>query len=631
MTLPLNMQKSVRFLRSVPKKYYAYLGVGLVLALYAIIFLIPKQVAFSYASKTCHSQFTVLPQLQSGNDQAYDISFQDVWNVGTVKLASFKTCFDTKMSPQPGSRIIGTAPFNGPLFRTLYSVTVPSAPSPRLDSIKPEVPVSKSLKVGMSTTDSLHDYQLKIGDQVADCTSQRSTIECDVPSLKLAQGQPYEYGLVRSFEGSNKKTIGSGSFTTLRAVAVTRSDVTQGQVLYSRPKTFSVTTDKPIAAAKVTLMSDGKPVDVTQSIDGNALTVTLAAELAREKSHELRIESIEATDGSTLIEPYVAAFTTSGGPKVASVSVGATGVSQSAAIILTFDQPLSKTKDITPFIAVSGGQASVQKRSDTQIVVQLASLPLCQPFMITVKQGALSEFDIPSSQNWNFNGRTICYQTTTYGTSLKGRPLSAFIYGSGGPVTMYVGGIHGSEPSSTSLMKAWMGELDRNPARYAGKRIVVVPGINPDGLAAGTRTNSRGVNLNRNFPTDNWTKSIKDTDGTHAAGGGESPLSEPEAAALAKLTTSYQPRLLLSFHAVGSLAIGDPGGYSAGYASKYASLVGYRDGTNTSSSNFDYNVTGGYEDWTFRNAGIPSIVVELSSYTSVSYSGHYDALWAMLE
>jgi len=108
-------------------------------------------------------------------------------------------------------------------------------------------------------------------------------------------------------------------------------------------------------------------------------------------------------------------------------------------------------------------------------------------------------------------------------------------------------------------------------------------------------------------------------------------LSEPEASSLARLTTSYSPRLLLSFHAVGSLVIGDPGGYSASYASRYAGMVGYRDATNNGAGSFDYNISGAYEDWTFRNVGIPSIVVELSSYSSVNYAGHYKALWAMLD
>lgn len=631
MRLPQKMQELVRFLRSVPKKHFIYVGLGFALAFYALSFFVPKQVAFNYAGETCHNRLMFFPQLQASNDAAYDVSFKEFVRVGSVAVASKKTCFEPKSAPGEKSTIVGIAPFDGPIARTLYNVSTKKAPSAQLASVKKLVASNKPLLIPMNEGDVIHDYELTTDGKTADCTSKDNQLACDVPSMKLEQGMQYEFALQRSFKGQDEQNIGTGAFETLKAVVITDGSVKPDQALYARPKTLTFTADKPIAAASAKITVDGKPVALTQTIQVNTLALNLADELPREKTVELTIATLEATDGSTLAEPYKLALKTSGGPKIAGVSVGASGVGQSATIVLTFDQPLSKTKDIEPFITFAGGQATIQKRSDTQVVVQLNGLPLCQAFSITAKAGIPSEYDLPSAAPWIFASRTTCYQTSTYGTSLKGRPLTAYIFGSSGPVTMYVGGIHGTEPSSTSLMRAWLGELENNPTRYAGKRIVVVPAINPDGLAAGTRTNSRGVNLNRNFPTDNWSKSIKDTDGTHTSGGGESPLSEPEAAALAKLSTDYNPRLLLSFHAIGGLAIGDQGGYSAAYAARYASMVGYRDGTNSGNTNFDYNISGAYEDWSYTKAGIPSIVIELSSYTSVNYAGHYKALWAMME
>jgi len=606
-------------------------GVGLLVILYGLNFFVPKRVVFNYGGQTCYDQLTIFPVLQKSNDSTYDISFDNSWNIGSAPVASTKTCFKTKDAPKEGSKIVGTSLFDGPFARTIYSVIVPAAPLPKLQAVKKEIAVTKSLEIPIKDGDVVHAYRLVVGTKSVPCTSGKDKLACDVPSLNLAQGARYDYVLQRSFNNRSSRAVGSGSFETLRAVAVTNGTAKPGQVLYARPKTLTFTTDKPIASASVTLQQDDKSITLTQSVSGTTLSLALKDELPREKTYELVIDKLEAKDGSTLVEPYRVPFKTSGGPKVVSVSVAAIGVNRSAAIILTFDQAVSKTKDVTPFVAFAGGKATIRKYSATQVVVQLNALPLCQQFTIMVKQGIPSEYDLVSAQPWSFSGRTICHQVTTYGNSVRGRPLTAVIFGTSGPVTMYVGGIHGNETSSTSLMRSWMTQLEANPTRFAGKRVVVVPDINPDGSAARTRTNARGVNLNRNFPTDNWVKSIKDTDGTHPSGGGESPLSEPEAAALANLTVSYRPRLLLSFHAVGGLAIGDPGGYSAGYAAKYASLVGYRDGTSSSSTNFDYNVTGAYEDWTYRNQGIPSIVVELTSYTSVNYTGHYKALWAMLE
>ena len=180
-------------------------------------------------------------------------------------------------------------------------------------------------------------------------------------------------------------------------------------------------------------------------------------------------------------------------------------------------------------------------------------------------------------------------------------------------------------------MKDWINELEANYSRIpTNARIVVVPTANPDGVAANTRNNSRNVNLNRNFPTSDWQSDIKDTNGNVKGGGGPTPLSEPEAKALASLSSSLRPRLLISYHAVGSLVVGDPGGYSAGYAAKYASMVGYRNATGQSSSTFDYSITGSYEDWTIQKVGIPSMVVELGSYTYRDFSHHKEAFWSML-
>lgn len=603
---------------------------GVSLLFYGLAYFIPRQVDFSYSNQTCLPQFTLLPAIHSSDDKRFDITYVDTWNIGNTPVAATKTCFKPVAAPSTGSSVVGTAPWNGFFARTLYNVTVPKAPVARIQSLSSEVPVTKSLVIPMDNQDIVHTYYLKANGQLAGCTSVKAGLRCDLPSLKLKQGVQYKFLLTKSFKGKQDTEVGAGSFTTLRATTITNGSVSPGQTIYSRPKELTFTADKPIKSAEVTLTVEGKPVELAQRINDKTLTITLKDELPREKEFTFRINNLEASDGSTLTEPYTAAFKTSGGPKVTGISVGASGVAQSAAIILTFDQPLSKTKDITSFISVAGGQASVQKRSDTQVVVQLQSLPLCQPFSIVVKQGIPSEHDLTSAKPWQFNSRTICHVAISYGTSLRGRALTAYIFGSSGPVTMYVGGIHGNEPSSTGLMRGWINELEANPSRLAGKRIVVIPAINPDGLAANTRTNGRGVNLNRNFPTDNWVKAIKDTDGTHASGGGEAPLSEPEAKALAAITNTYRPRLLLSFHAVGSMTIGDPGGYSAAYAARYASMVGYRDATNTTSTNFDYNVTGAYEDWTYRNLGIPSMVVELSSYTSVYNAGHYAALWAVL-
>src|SRR6266542_530008 len=75
------------------------------------------------------------------------------------------------------------------------------------------------------------------------------------------------------------------------------------------------------------------------------------------------------------------------------------------------------------------------------------------------------------------------------------------------PDVKYIGNMHGNEPLS---MQMCMGFIDDLLMRYAtdsgvqnlvnNNEIWVLPSMNPDGLAAGTRANANGYDLNRSFP-----------------------------------------------------------------------------------------------------------------------------------
>jgi hypothetical protein len=80
------------------------------------------------------------------------------------------------------------------------------------------------------------------------------------------------------------------------------------------------------------------------------------------------------------------------------------------------------------------------------------------------------------------------------GRSEEGRPLHAVELGFPGPrKVLVVGCIHGGECAGTAVVR----RLERlPPPRFD---LWVIPDLNPDGSAAGTRSDARGVDLNRNF------------------------------------------------------------------------------------------------------------------------------------
>jgi len=621
-------------LRRIPYTYYFVAGVLFVMGLYMVVFR-ERTLAFNYGGETCSKRLIVLPGIfRQAGGEGYKIETKGGWKLGSQQLTATSLCIiPTEVPAEDVSEKIAYAPWGGWFARLFYKVEIGKRPVVDANILKRPIPASRELYLPLSIPDTTFSYRLKVNSAQASCKSAGGQLNCDVPALKLQQGSTYTAALERHFQYKTVERVVNTQLETLSPLSIIDSSIKNDAVVYDKPKTITLHTDKLVKHAELAVWRlDGDAptkLESTASIDGQRVTITLAEDLPRQATIGLKSVRFEATDGSTPLDKQVLSFKTSGGPKVTDVNIGTTGAGLSARVVVTFDQEISESQDIAKLVTFSGGSAVIS-RSGSQLVFQLQNLPRCTPFSMQVTKGLNSKYDIASDTDWAYASRTTCHTTSTYGTSLKGRALTAYYFGNDGPVTLYVGAIHGNESSSSKMMRAWIDDLEADPRILEGRRIVIVPTINPDGLAANTRTNSRGVNLNRNFPTSDWVSDINDTDGTHAGGGGSAPLSEPEAAALASLTTGLRPRMVISYHAVGSLVAGDPGALSASYAAKYASMVGYRDATYAGSSSFDYDITGSYEAWTYAKQGIPSIVVELGSYTSFNFSYHRAAIRAML-
>jgi murein peptide amidase A len=125
-------------------------------------------------------------------------------------------------------------------------------------------------------------------------------------------------------------------------------------------------------------------------------------------------------------------------------------------------------------------------------------------------------------------------QALVIGHSVRGRPIVAYERGDrSAPATLVVGVIHGSEPAGLAVI-AQLRRLPLPPHVH----LWLVPAANPDGLAAGTRQNAHGVDLNRNWP-DAW---------VHTAVSGTRPLSEPENRAMKAFILRVRPKLTIWYH-----------------------------------------------------------------------------------
>ncbi len=129
----------------------------------------------------------------------------------------------------------------------------------------------------------------------------------------------------------------------------------------------------------------------------------------------------------------------------------------------------------------------------------------------------------------------VVYARETIGTSVEGRAIQTIELGSGTRTILILATIHGDEAAGTPLVLELVRRLRAEPELLAGRRVLVVPVANPDGFARDRRRNARGVDLNRNFPAENF-----DARGT--------ALSEPESRALLELIDASEPALVVSLH-----------------------------------------------------------------------------------
>jgi protein MpaA len=161
-----------------------------------------------------------------------------------------------------------------------------------------------------------------------------------------------------------------------------------------------------------------------------------------------------------------------------------------------------------------------------------------------------------------FPGVARADERAVIGHSVDGRPIVLFSDSAAAPAlkVLVVGDIHGDEPAGMRIARRLIAAAA--PART---ELLVVPTINPDGVAAGTRGNAHGVDLNRNFPY-RW----------HPLGGGEysgaGPLSEPESRAAQALILRERPDLTIWFHQPFGLIDKPEGNPFA--AHRFAQLIG---------------------------------------------------------
>ena len=626
------LQRFAAHINTRPIPFLVISVLAVCLGWYAASSLIPRHIAFDYAGNTCASGLFLFPTIHrpANGSNGFNISFKG----GTGILAT-AICFKPSVAPASGAHAFTVAPWGSSFSQTRYIVDVARAPIVRALPVTTSVAATKPLKYEIDKTDHTYIYRLTADDKQTTCSVDEKKLSCDLRALSLTQGATHDLTLTRSFNDTTVGTVTTSSVNILPAASVVASSMSNGATVYDKVSSIVLTLDKSITKAKATISevngSTKTPVDTEITFHDTLVTITPHAQLAREKTFELNLASVEATDGSMLASPYIVGFTTSGGPKVQHVSIGSSVVSPSARITITLDQPIAEKTDITKFAHINGIPAAISFQG-SQIVFALSGAPACAAFTLSIDRGLVSAVnDTASKEGWSFTSRIDCGRSATIGYSVKGRPIIAYYYGSGSSYVLFTGGMHGSEPSGYTTMQAWASYLDSNAYQLpANTQVVIIPNTNPDGIAANSRYNANGVNLDRNFATDDWQTDIDTADGHKPGGGGSSPASEPETKALATLTSQLRPRLEVSYHAQGRLVGANQVGNSAALGSAYAKTVGYSTMYGNAEELMGYTITGEYETWIGDKLGLPAILIELPSPSGNYFSSQRSAILTLL-
>ena len=234
-----------------------------------------------------------------------------------------------------------------------------------------------------------------------------------------------------------------------------------------------------------------------------------------------------------------------------------------------------------------------------------------------------SEEDIGRSELVPRQNRGIIrHRVENFGQSVLGAQLEVFRPAEGKGTYVVMAGQHGTEPEGVVLLSSVLRSVPPEALRSS-----VVTALNPDGLARGTRGNANGVDLNRNFPTSNWTASPtyycwnnenhKDT----KLGTGATPQSEPETQALLHLLSNSAYKAVVSIHTPLG-CIDDPAMSRLGkYLSEAMELPLVKD--------VGYRTPGSLGTWCRKN-GVHLITVELPFDTIQNHRRKYTAVFLEL-
>lgn len=226
---------------------------------------------------------------------------------------------------------------------------------------------------------------------------------------------------------------------------------------------------------------------------------------------------------------------------------------------------------------------------------------------------------------------------TIIGFSAAGRPIEVYTFGAGEREYLIVAGIHGGyEWNTIALANELITHINEHPEVIpTDATLYIIRNMNPDGEARAHgldgRVNHNGVDLNRNFPSENWTADW-DRDGCwiyRPTTGGLYAGSEPETRTVMSFIKSHKIEALISYHsaALGVFPGGVPWEEPSKQLAKALSKV-TRYPYPPVDTGCEY--TGTLADWAVENGVGAAVDMELRNHRDIDFDQNLKALKVLL-
>jgi len=241
-------------------------------------------------------------------------------------------------------------------------------------------------------------------------------------------------------------------------------------------------------------------------------------------------------------------------------------------------------------------------------------------------------------------------QVEKIGSSVEGRDITSYTYGSGDTHLVFVGGIHGGYEWNSVLLAYEMIDHFTDNSEIIPESITVsiIPVANPDGLmkiigkearftlldvpsgidTAPGRFNANNVDLNRNFdckwaPESSWRGNV--------VSAGTAAFSEPEAAAIRDFVLKTKPTSVVFWHSQANTVYASEC-HDGVLPETLAVMNAYAQAARYGAvAQFDaYPITGDVEGW-LASIGIPAITVELETRTSIEWTRNIAGVRALFD